>query len=594
MRSGPPAPTARIRAASTWAAAVLFAVVFAMALHYVVHYGTRVAFVDDLTQSAAVQPDFPITADWLWSQHNEHRIPLARLFYLATVRGTHDFRTGTLLDLVILGLVAAGCMIAARRVRGHSRIADVFFPLVWLSWSHSENLLNSFQIALVLTSVLLVVVTLAILQSRPSAKSIAVVSVCACLLSLSSLCGGIDSVALSAWLVWMWWSFRRTTDAREVRAGKVALSGAVASLALFASTFIGYVFPPRSPTPAIDRALEVAAQFLASPLLWIEANLHVAPWVITAAVIVVGCLSLVRIARREPEERARCLGLVAVVLAVVVLALSIGVGRGGEDMFAGTRSRYVLLAVPWACAFFFAACMREPARIARTVQWSACGLAACAYLVSLGPGAQFGAERLRAAEALERDVARGRSYSELALDHWRDFFYGEDLFHTVLMHLDRAGFAPFERVRGPDPNLLVGADPYSANFRNTGTERSDFGPLVRRVEGQPMLIVGSRSVLEWPLPPDVSVVRGSFGVHPDTWKRGAVHFTVTVLDAHENVRAAFDRTLDPEHVESDRGFADFGLPFAPGPDQRLVVSTTGLASEDGRTGWGCWTQLRLR
>jgi hypothetical protein len=207
---------------------------------------------------------------------------------------------------------------------------------------------------------------------------------------------------------------------------------------------------------------------------------------------------------------------------------------------------------------------------------------------------QFGLHRLRAAEAFERDVARGRSYADLAADHGQDLFYGEDVFHEVLLRLERAGFAPFERPFGPDPNLLVGVDPCAEGFRNTGTERSSFRPVVRKVEGAPVLLVGQQSAIEWPLPRDVSVVRGSFGVHPDTWKRGAVRFSVTVIGPSEDVRAAFERVLDPARAESDRGFVEFGLPFEPRSDQRLVVSTTGLSARDAGMAWGCWSELRVR
>jgi hypothetical protein len=232
--------------------------------------------------------------------------------------------------------------------------------------------------------------------------------------------------------------------------------------------------------------------------------------------------------------------------------------------------------------------------MAQSLQWAFFGVAACSFVQNLELGAQYGADRLRAADALERDVARGRSYADLAADHGPELFYGEEVFHNVLLQLERAGFAPFERAPGPDANLLVGIDPGDDVFRNTGIERSSFRPVVRRIDGLRVLLVGQRSVLEWTLPRDTSVVRGSFGVHPDTLERGAVRFSVTVIDDHENVRAAFERVLDPGHVGADRGLVEFGLPFSPGSDQRLVVSTTGLSAAEGRAAWGCWTDLRLR
>src|SRR6202050_4257106 len=44
----------------------------------------------------------PVTLSWLWSAHNEHRLPLPRLVLVGLYRVTHDFRAGPFLNVGLL------------------------------------------------------------------------------------------------------------------------------------------------------------------------------------------------------------------------------------------------------------------------------------------------------------------------------------------------------------------------------------------------------------------------------------------------------------------------------------------------------------
>ena len=45
-------------------------------------------------------------AEYLWAQHNEHRMPLPRGVWLLLFRLTHDFRTGAVLQVAIFSALA--------------------------------------------------------------------------------------------------------------------------------------------------------------------------------------------------------------------------------------------------------------------------------------------------------------------------------------------------------------------------------------------------------------------------------------------------------------------------------------------------------
>ena len=72
-----------------------WAFMLAAALWFVMTCGKNVPFMDDWEIVPALSGAQPITANWLWSQHNEHRIPLPRLLLLGlfSVSG-NDFRAG--------------------------------------------------------------------------------------------------------------------------------------------------------------------------------------------------------------------------------------------------------------------------------------------------------------------------------------------------------------------------------------------------------------------------------------------------------------------------------------------------------------------
>ncbi len=51
----------------------------AAALAFVANYGNNVPSWDDWDMNPDADGQQPVTTTWLWSQHNEHRIPVPRL-----------------------------------------------------------------------------------------------------------------------------------------------------------------------------------------------------------------------------------------------------------------------------------------------------------------------------------------------------------------------------------------------------------------------------------------------------------------------------------------------------------------------------------
>src|SRR2546423_1235273 len=91
-----------------------WALVLLLAQGFVIRYGADVPRWDDFDVVPVLIGEQPITAGWLWSQHNDHRVPLPRLVLITAYRLLgHNFRAGMVCSVVALGLVAAGLVAAA-------------------------------------------------------------------------------------------------------------------------------------------------------------------------------------------------------------------------------------------------------------------------------------------------------------------------------------------------------------------------------------------------------------------------------------------------------------------------------------------------
>src|SRR5262245_2507948 len=67
----------------------------ASALWFVGRYGSNMPHLDDWGIIPYLTGNEPVTLRWLWSEHNEHRIPLPRLLLLTVFNaGGKDFRSG--------------------------------------------------------------------------------------------------------------------------------------------------------------------------------------------------------------------------------------------------------------------------------------------------------------------------------------------------------------------------------------------------------------------------------------------------------------------------------------------------------------------
>lgn len=188
------------RALPVWAA---WLVMLAAALLFVRAYGSNVPSWDDWDMVPTLTRAQPVTVEWLWSQHNEHRVPLPRLLFLGLNRlTTVDFRVTMYADVFAVGLLAAAFAWTAAQVRGRASPADLFFPVVLLELGQAANLLWGWQLEFFVSAVLAGTALVAIAGSGTTLshrRAAIVAGTCALLLPFTGANGLGMVPALALW-----------------------------------------------------------------------------------------------------------------------------------------------------------------------------------------------------------------------------------------------------------------------------------------------------------------------------------------------------------------------------------------------------------
>ncbi len=89
----------------------------------------------------------PVTLDWMWDQHNEHRIPLVKLIMVGIARATG--MNGTLTICISTALIAASAglmLLFVHGLRGRFSAWDCAIPVAFLNPAHGQTYSEPFQL----------------------------------------------------------------------------------------------------------------------------------------------------------------------------------------------------------------------------------------------------------------------------------------------------------------------------------------------------------------------------------------------------------------------------------------------------------------
>ncbi len=448
---------------SGWGASVFVwgvcALMLLAVLTFIGHYGgSNLPFADDWFMIPVVTREQPITANWIWSQQGEHRIPLPRLIYLALYSLTgSDFRAGKVFNGLALGGLVFAMILVTKKQRGYLTFSDAFLPLGLLNLSQSEILFFGYSnFDTILAGILLLIIVRSRTQLTLRAASLA--GICLVLLPLFGVSGLLLVPALALWLSYVGVLHWFSPEPHGKRNSLLILGLVSVALLLTGLYFLDYQKPPTSivpSSPGLWATLGTSIQFLSVSFGLAAAEFWPFSGLGLLSLLLVTAGFLVVVWYTQPGERVRALGFLLFLGAMISLALGIGWGRSGFGDFAGFAPRYVLSAAPVSCCIYFVWGIYGPLTIRYFAQMCLFILMFLLFYPNTFLALEYGKDYGRRIQEFERDLL-ARTPPSILAERYSDgiFFRPKELFVAYSRMLRDAGIGPF-RFLPDDPSEVL-------------------------------------------------------------------------------------------------------------------------------------------
>jgi hypothetical protein len=314
-------------------------------------YGLPIPYGDEWVNVSQALGQTPPTFHWLWSIHNEHRLPLARLIYVGLIRlSGNDFRSGMYFNVFGLSALSLCLLVFLRRLRGNTSLTDAFIPIWLVNLAHYENLLWSNQILFVMTTILLCVILMIIASGEDGRifPRLFAMAVCLVLLPLCGSCGLVPQVPLLLWFAI--WTMRALNSGRLSK----LKFGILMILTLSAATIVCFYFVNFHPV-YFYRSFQPfdifrgSMEFLATSF----GPAGIKNWKLSLPIILSLLFwtlwLLVSSWKKKPDDRFRSSGFLVFLSGLILMMLSVGIGRSGGGVGFAAAHRYALLTANILC-----------------------------------------------------------------------------------------------------------------------------------------------------------------------------------------------------------------------------------------------------
>lgn len=402
--------------------------------------------------------DAALTPSWLWAQHQEHRLPLAKLLWLGVLNLTdYNFLVGNVAQAAALAGMAAALIFGARRLRGRTGYTDAFFPLALLNFGQGQTFVWWWQVNSILAPLAAGTFLLIVVRHgrEPALHHVVGAGVCLVLLPFCGPGGLPYALVLAPWLpMWAW------PDRRAVVAATGFAVAALAAVALYFVAWTGADSEARNfellfGKPGLDRIALTALMILGVGL---GTATHTAWQFWGGFVLALGLASaglLAFRAARDPAERRRAVGLLLFLAASAALIWRVAQARAvlGPG-YIYSSGHYLTMVVPALCCVYFAWELYGPAPVHGLVP--ICLFAATVVLFdrTVAFAAELASATHEAGRQFRDDVYAGLPLFLLAERHG-EYLAGSDSVTVAEAHLRQARAAGVGLFRhmAPDPDL---------------------------------------------------------------------------------------------------------------------------------------------
>lgn len=418
--------------------------------------GPNLPIWDDIGILPVLCGDRPVDLGWLWSPHNEHRVPLPRLVLVGVLRlSRDDFRSGMITTALCLAAGAAALLGGVRAARGRRAYADAFLPILMLHPGHHTNLLWCWQVQFGLSALCATLVIAVLIRPPGSIRWPASLLAALALVALP-LCGlnGVAMVpGLALALGASGWLERTRRPARLV-----AIGGAILAV-LVASGVVATGIGPASAKPTIGQSTSTAMQFLGVGLgRSIQALWPYGAFVVVG--LVLGSFAvLLRAALLGSERRRPALVLMGGLIGTISLALAVGWGRGQAGDLAGFESRYATIAAPFLVIIYLVAELCAPVVVGRFVGMGLLVLGLLMLWPNSAEGLSQGLNLRDQARDVEADLRDGLPPYRLIRKYTPFLQPSQHLLEEMLRKCKEGRIGPFHALAA-DPALVEQALPF--------------------------------------------------------------------------------------------------------------------------------------
>lgn len=415
-------------------------------------YGKNLPLAEDWTMVSAYTGNEKNIGVWLWSQNNEHRIPLPRLILLVLLKlSGGDFRCGMAFNIFILSGITAYYIRLIEKLKGSLSISDVFFPLILLHLGHWENMFWSWQVGFVLPSVLylwLIGYVLRIGALKTMRQTVAFGTVA---LSLP-LCGANGILYLLPLLCWLLVQVVINLKERKfVHDGVAWLQTGILVLAsvIIVLYTLNYQRPAwNPPSPSLRATVETGAKFFAMAF---GAGVQ-QYWAIYIAVcVLLVLLTVIFLVKGVATNKTAFYQYTALFFSLgggFVFALAMGWGRAALIPTYGLPARYALLALPVLIVVYMYWRLYGAINASRLVTYFCAGAVLFLIPANFRAGASWRNWYITGADAVLSDLRLGMPKAELAKKH-RVYLlhWNEQLLLQSMTQLQQAGRGPFKNSK---------------------------------------------------------------------------------------------------------------------------------------------------